>query len=435
MDPRRLLARVRDRPLVADRHLGAWLVLLAALPAGLDSYWDTPHIGLFSWTPEGLMGVNYHVYHAAAEAALAGENFYLAHPPGQGAYTYLYPPITVVTWYPFTLLEWTTGYALFTAISVAAGAVGAWLTVAYVEGRGLRLGWVDVALVFALFVLSTHAFGSVYFGNVNVLLGVAFVVGFWALSARRQVLAGAAFAGAALVKVFPAVIGLWLLRDRQWKATAAAILTGVAGLVAGVALFGLDRTVYYFSEIPAERSRAEAFVGGYPVDGFNYMTVQRPLSHLLWAVWPDAPYAGLVALGVLVCAVAVAAFYVDIEGQPERLMAMFATVVVTVLVVPSLRWYVVVVVLPLVALAYVWREGPGRWAFLAGAVLLSVGTGPDIVVEYLAELPAPLAALATALFGAATPQTLGMALALAGCAWYKFRTAARRSDGWTEAAR
>jgi len=411
-----------DRPLVADTHVGAWLVVLATLPFGLDAYRDNPYIGLTTWAPESLMGVNYHVYHVAAEAAMAGENFYTVHPPGQAVFEYLYPPITVLAWYPFTELEWTTGFALFTAISVLAAAVGTWLLVDYVESHGPELGWVDVVFVFALFVLSTHAFGSIYYGNINILLGVAFVVGFWALSVQRETLAGVAFALAALFKVFPALVGLWLLRDRQWRATGTALLTGTAGLLAGVALFGLDLTRYYFRVVPGERSRTAEFVGGYPVDGFAYMTVQRPLSHLLWAVRPEATYGELVVLSVAVCAGAVLFFYADIDGQTERLMAMFVTTVVTVLVLPSLRWYAVLVFLPLVALAYVWRTGPGRGAFLAGALLFSVGETPETVVSSVGGLPDPLSGPAVAVFSVTPPQTLGLALALAGCAWYKLRT-------------
>ncbi|MFC7194998.1 hypothetical protein ACFQL4_10595 [Halosimplex aquaticum] len=43
----------------------------------------------------GTFGLNYRVYHVAAEAALAGEHFYAATPPNSG-FHYLYPPATVL---------------------------------------------------------------------------------------------------------------------------------------------------------------------------------------------------------------------------------------------------------------------------------------------------------------------------------------------------
>jgi len=418
-----------DRPFVADSHAAAWLVALALLPFGLDAYWDNPRIGLTTWEPSSLMGVNYHVYHVAAEAAMAGENFYTVHPPGQPAYHYLYPPASVIAWYPFTAVGWTTGFALLTLLTVLAGLASAWLLVEYVEEFGPALGWVDVAIVTAAFVLSTHSFGSIYFGNVNVLLAVAIVAGFWALTVDRDGLAGVSFAGAASVKVFPALVGLWLLREKEWKATAVALATGIAGLVAGVALYGFDRTWYYFTVVPGERSRTAQFVGGYPVDAFPYVTVQRPLSHLLWSVWPAATYTHLVVLSVVVCGVVLAYFYLDVSGEHERLMAVFATMVVTVLVFPALRWYVVLVYLPLFALAYVWREGPGRLAFVAGALLFAVGETPTEVAAYAGSLPGPLADPAVALASTVSPQTAGLTVALAGCVWYKTRTNGVLADG------
>jgi hypothetical protein len=414
---------IAGRPLVARRYTGAWLVLLATLPLGLYRYYDAPEIGLFSLgvgesTTGAYMGINYHVYHVAAEQAIAGEPFYGVSPePATSNFVYLYPPGSVTAFLPFTVFDWTTGYVAFTVVSLLAGVVAAALTIRYVESLGTPLGWLDVALVFGLFVLSTHVSATVFFGNINLLLGFAFAIGFWALAGDRGTLGGVAFALAALFKLFPALVGLWLLRDRQWRAIAGAVATGLAGLLLGVAVFGIATTERFFTAVVPGRTDSSAFIGGFPTDGEFYVTIQRPLSQLVWTVWPGAPYAVLPALSVLLCGGVLAYFYRNLRDQRERLMAIFATVVVALVLVPSFRLYAPLVFLPLVALLYTWRSGPGRRLFLAGGLLFSVVARPTHVLtaaEYLGPLSGPVATIGTF----ATLQLYAYALMLAGCAWH-----------------
>lgn len=419
-----------SRPLVSRRALGAWLVLLATLPFGLRSYHRSDRIGIGTWNPGELMGVNYRTYHYAAERARDGQPFYDAPPPDTYSWAvYLYPPGTLPGFYPFSVFDWTTGYAALTLLSVLAAGAATWLLVRHVESLGPQLGWVDVGLVFVVFLLSTHAFGTIFFGNINILLALGLVVGLWALARERESLAGASFALTALFKLFPALIGLWLLRTRRWRATAAAILTGLGGLLLGVLLYGLEPTRYYFTEVVTGRSEAELFVGGYPVGSTFYVTIQRPVSHVVAAVWPSAPYLVIVGVSVLVCAGVLAYFYRDLETELDRQMAVFATVVVMVVIVPSLHWYLVFLFVPMVILLYLWREGPGRYLFLAGGVLSSVtGTTAD-TLHYLGKAPDLLESVGRPIAIAATPHMYGILLMLVACGWHKYRRDTGQSRG------
>lgn len=418
-----LRSAVSDRPLVARRYLGAWLVLLAALPWGLYRYYSN---GYLPWrvgesTSGAYMGVNFHVYHSAIERALQGSPVYgVAPDPATANFVYLYPPVTVPTFVPFTLVDWTTGYLVFTALSLLAGLAATAIVVRYVEALGTPLGWVDVGLVAGLFTLSIHASGTVYFGNINLFLGLAFAGGFLALSERRDVAAGATFAVAALFKLFPALVGLWLLRDQRYRAIASAVLTGLGGLVAGVALFGVGPTREFFTTVLPGRTDSAVFVGGYPVGEALYVTAQRPLSHLIWTAWPGAPYVLLPISSVLVCGAVLVYFYRDIQTDTERVMALFATVVVSLVVVPSFRLYAPLLFLPFVALLYTWRQGPGRRVFLVGGVLFSVVATPAhvlTVAEYLGPLSVPVTAIGRTI----TIQLVGYAVMLCACGWHRFR--------------
>ena len=410
------------RPLVSRRALGAWLVLVATLPLGLRSYYRNGQIGLFTWEPGGRMGINYRTYQYAVERARAGQTFYDVPPPDTYEWAvYLYPPGTLPSFYPFTAFEWTTGYAILTVLSVLAAGVATRLLVRYVESLGPQLGWIDVSLVFVLFLLSTHAYGTIYFGNINLLLTLAIVAGFWALARDREYVAGVSLALPALFKLFPALAGLWLLRRRKWRAVGVAVVTGLGGLLLGVVLYGLDTTRYYFTEVMAGRTEAEQFVGGYPVDGTYYITVQQPISHLVSAIWPSAPYLATLAVSVLVCLGILAYFYHDLTTELDRQMAIFATLVVMLVVVPSLRWYLLFLVLPLVALLYLWQDGPGRYLFLAGGVLFSVTGSTGTVVGYLEMAPDLLETVGYPIASSAVPPLYGLLLMLAGCAWHRYR--------------
>lgn len=410
------------RPVVARRAYGAWVVLLATLPHGLWSYARADRLGPDTWAPGGLMGINFRTYHHAATLARAGEAFYGVAPPGAPDWAvYLYPPPSVFAFYPVTLVDWRTGYALWTGLAVLAAVAATALLVDYVEARGAELGWVDVGVLLAALLGSTHAFGTIYYGNVNLVLALGFVVGFWALGRDRGATAGVVFGLLALVKVLPAVVGLWLLRTRRWRATAAAVATGLAGLAVGVAAFGLDLTRRYFGEVLRDRGGATQFVGGAPVDGTYYLTVQQPLSWAVWGLWPAAPYEALVGLAWLSCGLVVAWFYRGLETPVDRLMGLFVTLVVMVVAVPSFRWYVVFLYLPLVALLYGWRDGPGRPAFLAGGVLLSVPASSGDLVGLLAGAPEPVLTAWYHLAGPANAQLLGLGVMVAACAWHRHR--------------
>lgn len=410
------------RPIVSRRSLGAWLVLLATLPGGLRSYYIRDRIGLFTWEPGGAMGINYRTYHYAVEQARAGLTFYDVTPPRTPEWAlYLYPPGTLPVFYPFTVVDWTTGYAVMVGLSVLAAGVATWLLVGYVESLGPELGWVDIGLVFLAFLFSTHAFGTVYYGNVNLLLALTIVAGFWALDHDRESLAGVSFGLAAFFKLFPALVGLWLLRAREWRAVSVAIVTGLGGIVFGLLLYGLEATRYFFTEVMTGRSEAEQFVGGYPVDGIYYVTIQQPISHLVSAIWPTAPYLATLGISLLACLGILAYFYRDLATELDRQMAIFATLVVMVVIIPSLRWYLLFLFLPLVALLYLWEDGYARYLFMAGGVLFSVTVSTEDVVDFLETTPAPVETVASPIGSTGVVPLYGLLVMLAACAWHKHR--------------
>ena len=418
------------RPLVGRRRWGVWAVMLFAICWGYAAYdrdFDPDWLGL-GWNPGGNVGANLRTYRYTAKLAREGQSFYEVAPPGLEEWAvYLYPPVTVVAYYPFTLLEWMHGYWLVVCLNGIAGLLVAGAIVRYVDGADRRLGWLDVGLVTGLVLVSPFTFGTIYYGNINLLVALAFVVGLLSLERDRPVVSGTAFGLAALFKLFPALVGAWLLRRRSWRTIASATAVGSGGLLAGLAVYGWEPTATFFAEVLVDRAETANFVGGYPAGGTYYVTVQRPLSHLLWGVFPNAPSELLTPLALLVSAGVLAVFYTDVETLQDRLVAIFATLVVTVTVFPALQWYLVLLFFPMVPLWYVW-DGPGRLLFLAGGAVMFANAFPGGLVERVREygLPQLLEFVLVNVFTFATVQLYGIAVMLTACALAKYGLRPRR---------
>lgn len=388
-----------------------------------------------TWNPGGNVGANLRTYRYTAKLAREGVSFYGVAPPGLNDWAvYLYPPITVLTYYPFTVLEWMTAYWLLIGLNVIAG-LGVAATIVYVTDRaGGELGWLDVVLIAGLLIVSPFTFGTIYYGNINLIIALALVVGFLSLERDRPVVAGVAFGCVAVYKLFPALVGAWLLRVRSWRAIASATAIGTGSVLAGVAVYGWHATATFFSDVLVTRAETATFVGGYPADGTYYVTIQRPLSHALWGAFPTAPPELLTPLTVVIAGGLLVVFYIDVETLPDRLIAIFATMVVTITLIPALQWYLVLVFFPMVPLWYVW-EGPGRLLFLAGGAVMFLNVRPNSLVTVIREFGFPplLEGGLVTVASVATLQLYGLGLMLVACAVAKYgvrpyRSAAEKVD-------
>jgi hypothetical protein len=393
-----------------DPRTGARVVLGAGILFGVAL------LGYMAATRLDLLGVNFRVYRVAAGAALAGENLYAVTPEGLPAYRYLYPPVTVLAFVPFALVSWHVGFALHALVTVGIGVATAVLLVRVVESQGVRLTRLDRALVVGWVVLGVHAVPSLFFGQVNHHLLALLALGFVALERGDGWTSGAAFALATLVKLFPALVGVWLVRRRDRRAVGAATATGLAGLLVGVLAFGVDAHRAYVVEALVPRQKHTLFAGGLD-PGATYVTLRRPLSHLLPTI--DPALYGPLAVAVLVPIVGY--LYLDVDGYVDRLVAIFGTVAAMVLVVPSLLLYVLYLTFPLVPLLYLLEGRRARRLFVAGALVAGVPFTGERVLEVVAVAPVPEGATValSELLTFGTPPLYGIALMLAGCMAYR----------------
>ncbi|WP_135819578.1 glycosyltransferase family 87 protein [Halostella litorea] len=404
--------------------LGAWFVLATGVVFGLRT------AAVMWFGRADMFALNFKVYYYAAETAMAGGDFYAATPPDWPAYRYLYPPLSVLAFYPAAVPgSWVPGFLVHTAGAAAFGAAGGVLLGRYVERAGRSLSRLDYGLIVGFLVLSIHSVPSVFYGNVNVQLAALTVAGFVALDRGREELSGVAFALAAFIKVFPALFGVWFLRRRAWRAVGAAVGTGLGLLALGVPVFGVGTTRTYLEEALFPRNRAELFQGGLDPNS-AYITLRRPLS----VAFPEMDPTLLVALPFLLLAPVVCYLYTGVDDRVDRLVAIHGTVTATLLALPSYFIYYVYLAFPLVALLYLMDDRPSRTAFVAGAFVANLSftlNNAENVVRLLPEAVRPaLFAVVRPLFTFASPIEYGMLLMLAACVVYRRRQggAAVRTD-------
>lgn len=390
-------------------------------------------LGVFLFDRQHMFAANFEVYQVAAEATLEGGPLYDTAPERFPDFYYLYPPITIVGFLPFAAFDLWTGFVVHTAMEIAVGLALAAVTIRWAE-RFRPLSRVDRLLVAGFVIGSIHTVPSMVYGQVNLRMALFVALGLYLLerahvatdggldgihdqirsAGRRPGVAGAALAVAALYKVFPAAVGLWLVARRAWWALAGALATGLGALGLGALVFGTGTTRVFFTEALLPRTDADAFVGGLdPAAG--YVTVRRPLS----LVVPDVSPLVLTALAALVLAPPLAYCYRHLETPRDRLLGAHATVVAVFVFFPSYPLYYVILYATLIPSLYAVRDRLARRLFVAGALLANVVVIGRTLEDIQAVVPPwvgdPLVTVGMPIVTVATPVLVGCLLMLAGC--------------------
>jgi alpha-1,2-mannosyltransferase len=338
-------------------------------------------------TTQPQWGYDLSFYWTAAQHLIHGEPIYsLAQLNGpyapQGQDGFLYPPPFAALMIPLVALtpdarvaEW-----FWSAFGIAIVVVTV-LALARSERLGERFSmlrghgrWLLVAAVFAF----PPVIGELSIGNVHLLLLALFTLA-W-LGIRRGDLTGDAMAGiglgvAALIKVFPGVLLLWLVATRRYRAAVAMVAAAAALVVVTLPFTGIEPWLQY------------------PRVLGNLSAVYDTTDTISPAIWL-APYLGFTTSRWLVLAIGVAVVgWAALRGGREAVPAIsFATaVVVAVLIAPNVfHHYLAILVLPMIlglaagiplpwlALAYLLMSGGqqpalGDLAWIVNRVLPTAG--------------------------------------------------------------
>ena len=361
------------------------------------------------------------VYYAAGRALLDGQPLYDV--------GFLYPPPVAVAFLPNALLGDTAlAYAYQILVGVLALGVVAAVGVRLAERAGVRLDRTDRALVAAAVLASPPSIVNLVNGQVNPVLVATIAAGALALEADRERASGALFAAAALVKVFPALVGAWLLRQRAWRAVIAATTVGVGVLLVGLPVFGVDAYETFATTVLTGETNVATFPDG-PDPSEPYATVRRQLA----AVLPGLSGTQLLVASLAVLAPLVAAANRVTVTVTDRLVGLHAVLTAILVAFPLEPFYAVLAYPTLVPLLYA-LDGTPRGLFLAGS-LLTIAPLALSDIALVASLPAvphalgdALTAAAETLFTYVRAPTIGAYLTLAACALQQHRRAGSVRD-------
>ncbi|SEV93310.1 glycosyltransferase family 87 protein [Halobacterium jilantaiense] len=383
----------------------------------------------FVLAPTTYLGWDFHAYYAAASAALTGSSF-VGVDTGITGVTYVYPPPSVLVFLPLAPVEnWLVAFALQSVVNVAAALGVAALVVHVVERQRGRLPSSDRLLITGCCVGSAPVAASLGLGQVDTLVALALASAFLALEYGRESAAGTLLGAAALVKMFPAALGVWLLYRRAWRALAAATATGVTGLAVGAVLFGVD-SYRRFLTVLASRSRLDAFAETVSPNFFA-MSLSRPLSQLL----PPVPPVTYIVVSVLLVTPVLWRAANSGATVADRLATFLAFLTAILVVSPaSNTTYVLYLYFPVLCLFYL-DTGRHQPLLFAGFAALSFPIQPAQVSAVLAAAGTPTAvqqsvsAVATSSLTVVSVPLLGCLSILAWCGARGFDTAQTRHSG------
>lgn len=386
------------------------IVLAVGIVVGLSSIPFVPVL-----TPEQFMLAS-DVYRYAAEAMLAGEGFYAVSPPRLPGYTFIYPPVVVFVFVPHAVVGTAAGaFAIQTVLNLLFAAGTTLVICRALDRRGVSVSRLDWALIAGFVLVSAHSAITLINGQVTLWLGFALSVGLFYLQTNRQVGAGVAFGLAALVKVFPAVVGLWLVRRQAWQAVGAAILTGLGGLALGAVALGPETTAVFFGDVLLDRHGESTFAGR-PAPEQSIGGLQRQIAALTGLGSPLLP-----ALAVLIVGPLVLSLYRRDDTDLHRQSAVLGTIIGMLLVLPLQRLYMPLFVFPLLLVLCTIPQGRARDLLIVGLLFSYARVSYDVAVSAVESAPLLsgfehlLVDLLAVGYQFILPSTLGLWLMLGAC--------------------
>lgn len=326
------------------------------------------------------------VLRAVGQAVRSGQNIYAAH--NARGWAYFYPPPMAILMVPFTLVNVFWGALLWYGLSVGliVSAVRFCVTMTDAGGApGHRRFWL-YALSFGM--VSLWIIQGVAEGQATVLLLWLVVAALYWSRTGRESAGGVAWAGALLLKVFPAALLVYFVWRRRWRllgATAGALVAGALLLPALV--YGWQRNLDYWRAwgmgVAKPLVAANDSHEPNPVDDqlLNpYKSRSQTIQAVIWR-WAGDRTARAVALGVAGLMVLVMAL-VARQPRPEHdLLIASAVVVWMLLILPLSQFhYHMLMLLPMTVLT---------WLALGGAAATVTRPARGVLIVY------PLTAVGT----------------------------------------
>jgi hypothetical protein len=371
----RLLASPRTRALL--------LTALALLYAGCVIYiWQRGIADL----------IDFNAYYISAYGFAHGEDIYalgegyrttnwprwqaLAAAAGVEQYTvpYLYPPLTAQLILPLLRFSEFEAGVIWLALTGIAFTISAWwLGRVWAQPEGPSIVYL-LALAFAPPLITMRE------GQVNGFVLLALVAGYVGLSRSKWLLAGGGLAIAALVKLVPIVLCLYLGWRKQWLAAAAAALVMVGLLLTAPLTLGSNVLVSY-AEHFGVTTRVGVLYRSFANQGLSGFWVRALAPGI-----DDASIYRIYLASALLIVLATITLCWPLRKLPSVWRLEYGLIICALLLIPPYTWYhtLTALLIPLVIVVErLWRAE--HWGLLAIVVVLLVGMSlPGLLYRHVA---------------------------------------------------
>lgn len=245
---------------------------------------------------------------------------------------YLYPPFFAVAAAPMALLDYESAHDLWYLLNV--GCLAGALALFPSPGSAARaLGACGVAVLAALLWPSLFTFGA---GQANYVILLLVVASLRAAEKGRDTAAGLALAGAAAIKITPALLLGWFLWKRRYRLAA----WGAAGLIAlslsGLPFTGAEAYRTYFTEMVPLLSRGCAHWVNQSLQAFLSRVGGADMFD--WDLAPGSAWIAGAMRGTSLVIVGLLAWLTRGPAPAPASRLGFALVLVTTLLLSPISW-------------------------------------------------------------------------------------------------
>jgi hypothetical protein len=276
---------------------------------------------------------------------------------------YLYPPFLAVAMEPLTWLRCETAQQLWMLFNA-----GLWLTSAIFMAREVRTlfqseGAYTVALLLTLFCFP--AWWGFALGQITFVLLLGFVGLPW-LARRHPRWAGVVLALFIWIKLYPAILLVWLISNRRWSAVKATVIAFAAIGLGVLLVVGLPGLLAYRSGVAA---------------GFGYTSAahnEAPSRALVWLALmvgthlpaTIAGWSASILLALVGGAYALLVWQLRGSTSEQKETAGYAAALCVMLLLSPVIWAHYWVWLLPALLAYL-RSFPSGWKLALGCAILT----------------------------------------------------------------
>ena len=283
------------------------------------------------------------------------------------------PPTAMLYFAPYTTMPLAAARLVFLAVSHLALLATVALTWRIVRPPLPALVW--LGLVLGVVALLDPFLLAFRLGQVDLVIGLALAAAAYRLRGGDDAGAGAWIGIAAMLKIAPGLLALYLLWRGRWKALGGLVATVIVVGLLSLAFAGVEAWQYYLTVRLPDLLAGSALFNNLSLSGLILRVFMGPeLAKGILDLQPDIAVARLLTVIALLAAIVVTAKALGRQACRGRAFVLeFSLAVVAALVISGVTWpHYLAWLLPLVGLsvAFSWPTRASRGtAVVCGAGL------------------------------------------------------------------